>query len=207
MKTMKTLFHYEGGIMSACQWVMYVSAANLLFLLGSLPVITAGASAAAMYTVLAQYQQHKEPMILRTFFTAFKENFKKATIIWSGMLLVLVTLVGNFVVLYSFDGASATAARIVLNLILVMWAAAWIYVFPAMALYENSCLGYLKYAFWSALGRLPATLALSAVWAGILLGLLFLSQYLPLAVLLLCVLGFSVPASLTVKTLLKDTKE
>ncbi|UWP58830.1 YesL family protein [Ruminococcus gauvreauii] len=204
---MKTLFNYDGGIMNACRSIMYVSAANLLFLLCSLPIITVGASATAMYTVLARYQQHKEPLILHTFFTAFRENFKKATIIWGGMLLVLVTLVINFVVLYSFDGTFATAGRVVLNLILIMWAVAWMYVFPTMALYENSCRGYLEYAFGYALGKLPTTLVLFVVWAGMLFGLLFLSQYLPLAVLLLCAFGFSIPANLTVKTLLKDIEE
>ena len=73
---MKTLFNYDGGIMNACRSIMYVSAANLLFLLCSLPIITVGASATAMYTVLARYQQHKEPLILHTFFTAFRKTSK-----------------------------------------------------------------------------------------------------------------------------------
>lgn len=204
---MKTLFDYDGGIMNACRLIMYISAADLLFLLCSLPIITVGASAAAMYTLLVQYQQHKDPMILRTFFTAFKENFKRATMIWGGMLLVLVTLALNFTVMHSLNGMLVTAGRVVLNLILIMWIVAWIYVFPTMALYENSCRGYLEYALGFAFGKLPTTLMLFAVWAGMLFGLLFLSQYLPLAVSLLCAFGFSIPAALTVKILLKDMEE
>lgn len=200
---MKGAFNYDGRLMEVMRHIMYVVSVNLLFLVCSLPVFTAGASASAMYTVLFQYHEGKEPAIIREFLQAFKHNFKKATAIWVGMLLILLTLGLNYLFLYPYDGTAVFCIRILLNLIMVLWIMAWIYIFPGIALYENSCRGYVESAVLTAISRLPYTILMAAVWGLVLMTILFLAQFFSLAVLLLILCGFSLPAEISIKYLLR----
>ena len=61
---------------------------NFLFILCSLPFFTAGASLCALFYVLFKMRENEEGYIARSFFKAFKENFKKGTVIWLIMLLL-----------------------------------------------------------------------------------------------------------------------
>lgn len=58
--------------------IMYIVAVNLLFLVCSLPVVTAGVACSAMYAVLFRYIRGDEPDIVRTFGKEFKNNFGTA---------------------------------------------------------------------------------------------------------------------------------
>ena len=64
---------------------------NALFIVTSLPIITIGASTAALYYETMRIVAGEESYITKDYFRAFKENFKKATIIWliSALLLCL----------------------------------------------------------------------------------------------------------------------
>ena len=66
------LFDYDGPLMRALVYLGELILLNLLFLLCCLPVITAGASAAAMYTVAFRNLDGKGGHVCRQFFTAFR---------------------------------------------------------------------------------------------------------------------------------------
>lgn len=52
---------------------------NALWFLCSLPIFTLGASTCALYEVTMLYAFHEDSPITKTFFRAFRKNFKKAT--------------------------------------------------------------------------------------------------------------------------------
>ena len=56
--------------------------ANLLFILCSIPVITIGPALTALYHCMMRTVKGNNNGTTRTFFRAFKENFKQATVIW-----------------------------------------------------------------------------------------------------------------------------
>ena len=70
-------------------------ALNFLTLIFSIPVITIGASSAAMHYVLLKiFRDELVGGVFRSFLTAFKTNFKQATLLWLiympiGLLIVL----------------------------------------------------------------------------------------------------------------------
>ena len=203
---MKGIFDYDGYLNRLLTKVMYIVAVNLLFMICSLPVFTIGASGCAMYAVLFRYMRKDEPDIIRTFLKEWKNSFRNATLIWMGMLGVLATLMLNYYMLYHLEGAWTEGVRIFLNFVLLMLAAAGIYVYPAMAYYRNSAGGYLQFAVRAAIANLPVTAALILIWTVSLSGILFLAQFLPMAVLLLLCCGFSGPAYLSGLLLLKILK-
>ncbi len=66
---------------------------SLLWLLFSLPVITLGAASAALYRAAHLCLQKEEGYLLRTFWEAFRENFKRSTLCWLVVLAILAVLV------------------------------------------------------------------------------------------------------------------
>ena len=116
---MKGFLNYDGYLTRILTKVMYVVSLNLLFLICSVPIFTIGAASTAMYTVLLHFLQGDEPNILKGFLRAFRDNFKKSTVIWLIMLALGGTLALNYYVLYHLQIPGAGAIRILLNLILV----------------------------------------------------------------------------------------
>ena len=55
---------------------------NILWLVCSVPVITAGASTTALYSVMFKIIKKEEGYIIKSFLKAFRQNFKQSTIIW-----------------------------------------------------------------------------------------------------------------------------
>lgn len=200
---MDSLFRYDGYLNRILTKIMYIAALNLLFILCSLPVITIGASCTAMYTVLFRFVKNDEPDILRTFLKAFWENLKNMTFIWTMMLAIAGTLAVNYYALYQMGGGWTEILRVFLNLILLMWAMLWIYVFPAAAYYKNSVSGYLQFSIRAAIANLPVTAALLLIQAVFLLVILFFAQYIQMAVILLICCGFSLPAYFSAGILVK----
>lgn len=200
---MDSLFRYDGYLNRFLTKAMYIISVNLLFILCSLPVITVGASCAAMYTVLFRFVKSDEPNILKTFFKAFRSNLKKATGIWTAMLVVAGTLVFNYYALYQMQVGWTEILRVFLNLILVLWVMLWAYVFPAAAYYKNNISGYLQFSIRAAIANLPITAVLILTQAVFLLITLFFAQYTQMAVIVLACCGFSLPAYFSAGFLVK----
>lgn len=59
---------------------------TVLWLVFSLPVVTAGAASTAVYYVALKMAENNEGYILRSFLKNFKENFRQSTGIWMIML-------------------------------------------------------------------------------------------------------------------------
>lgn len=204
---MKGFLSLDGGLMQILNRVMYIVAVNLLFLLCCIPVITIGASATAMYTVFFKFQKGLEPPILKTFFGAFKSNFKISLKGWIPMLVILLTLIVNYYILNNTGiigtGIAGAAFRIFLDLVLIVMLALWIYLFPAMAYFENNIWGYLTYAVSLAVSRLPKTILLMFVHViPIVIIVCLLQTYSAVGAILLMFFGFSVSAYLSGKVLL-----
>lgn len=116
---------------------------NFLFILFSLPIFTIGSSISALYTVSLKLIQNKDPYIFKEFITAFKRNFKEATIIWIIMLVsgILLILDIKFLVYLSglskffIAGITATFGFVYLSILPI--------IFPYVAKYKETIKGYL----------------------------------------------------------------
>lgn len=132
---------------------------NLLTLLCSLPIVTVGASATALYYTVDKLRQG-ESKLYRAFFHSFKENFKQATIIWL-ILLVAGLLVSLCVALYYNMNMPVLVGCSVLAL--MIWGAILSWVFPMLSKFCSSTLGTLKNAVLCGTNFLPLSIAMSLV--------------------------------------------
>ena len=81
-------------------------ALNLLWIVCSLPVITAGASTTALYYCTLKLHKDGDIRVFHDFFKSFKQNFKQSTLIWILMAAVAVFLyriVGNYAWFHATD--------------------------------------------------------------------------------------------------------
>lgn len=110
---------------------------NLLFVVCSLPIVTIGASATAMYYVLGRIRR-QEGTVTKDFFRSFRENFRQATLYWGILLLAALALYWNFRLISGWTGTLYSAMMVLL--ILVSWfAVSWgSIVFPLLSRFDNT---------------------------------------------------------------------
>jgi len=83
---MRWLFDIENPIMGYIIKIFDCMCLSILWLICCLPIVTAGAATTALYAAVYRYLRKNEGHLLRTFFDAFRENWKRSTLVW---LLVL----------------------------------------------------------------------------------------------------------------------
>lgn len=126
---------------------------NVLWLLTSIPIFTIGASTTAIYTVMLKIIDKKEGKITRSYFDAFKSNFKQATIEWLIVLVILVGIGGEFYFAYALEYTGAVATFYVGLVIveLIVLALTLPFLFPLTAKFENSVWNMFKNSFLLAI--------------------------------------------------------
>lgn len=110
---------------------------NFLWILGSLPVFTIGASTTAAMSVALKLADDEEGYITKSYFEAYKANFKQ------GVPMGLIFLVAWYAVYLDFQLFGAVKNNPVILLIIGMVSVflviiAMIYSFPLLARYENT---------------------------------------------------------------------
>ncbi|MCD8160423.1 MAG: YesL family protein [Clostridiales bacterium] len=145
-----------GQLMTRCGILI---AANLLFVLSLLPVVTAGAGYAALYFTLLTCLREKSCNPFSTFWQGFKSNFKQGT-------LSLLALAALGAVLWleiswcdQFDGAMALF-RYPLMAIGVAAVVLACYIFPVMAAFQVNFKQLLMDSVYFAVKRPVATVAM-----------------------------------------------
>ena len=86
---MKRFFDIGSPLMRNLTRIFDCMCLSVLWMLFSIPVVTVGASSAAMYLTVVKYIRRDEGYLWRTFWGAFKENLKRSTLAWLPALALL----------------------------------------------------------------------------------------------------------------------
>jgi len=179
------LFHIDSPVMRGLSVLANLILLNWLFLLGCVPVVTAGASLTAMHRVVLQIIRGQETSVAHSFFSAFKSNFKQATGMWLIFLALGGVLAADFMLGPQVLSGSAWYVVLAAAAVLcVLWLMAWIYAFPLQARYENPVARTLKNALVIAAANLPNTIILAALFLAPLYLCWRFEKLLPLVLLL-----------------------
>ena len=156
---MGKLFDPESSIMQGLSKAADLIILNLLTLLCAVPVVTLGAAAAALHDSVGRMLREEGGGVLKTYVSAFRSNFKKATVLWLILLACLLLLA--FSALFYLQNA-IPGGRILLTLctaFFILWNMALVWVFPLQARFENTVKNTLKNALLCAIAYLPRTVA------------------------------------------------
>lgn len=142
---------------------------SLLWLLCSLPLITAGAASTALYDAAAHCLHGPEPMPWKRFFHTFRRELPCAclvTVVWGILLLLLVNALE---IIAAAASAGVGSARIILVFCLVLMilpagAACW--MFPLLSRFAFHPIELILTALRLTVGYLPRTVGLLLI-AGI----------------------------------------
>lgn len=162
---------------------------NLLLVVCSVPVVTAGASATAFYAVMLKLVKNEESYVFRSFFKAFRENFRQATVVYLILLAVAAVLGFDFYFAVRQGGGTGQPLFVVFCILALFLYLGSCYLFPMMAFFENRTKKVFQNSFLMAIAHFPYTLLIGIIsaipWVVLLYGMLLQ------AVLFDLLIGFS----------------
>lgn len=168
---------------------------NLLCIICSLPIITAGASITAMFYVTLKMARNEESYIVKGFFKSFKENFKQATIIHLIMLVTALLLFFDIRIVNQMEGTLYRALFVIFLAFGVLYLIIFMYIYPILSKFYNTIKATFTNAFLMSIRHLPYTL-LMIVISAVPFALLFIpdAKIMSMIMMLLILLGFSTVA-------------
>lgn len=172
---------------------------TILTMVCCIPVFTVGASLTALNYVALRMARNEDGYVTKSFFKAFKENFKQATIIW----LIFLAVFGFLFVDYRILTTTEVEVHIVVQLLLLTFAVfavfTFMYVWPVLAKFENTVRRTIFNAFAISAAQFFKTLLMIFIYAVPFLLWFFVQPYIPNIFPILFVFWLSVPAYLSAK--------
>ncbi len=145
------IFSFNSPFMALLTKAVNYMMLNLLSLICSLPIVTAGASVTAKYYVAMKMVRGEEPAILKPFFKAFKENFKQSTVIWLIEIVIAAVLFFDWMYVWQIETTQIVKiVRIALLILTIFCALAGIAAFPLIARYQMKTKDIIKASFMFA---------------------------------------------------------
>ncbi len=164
---MSKLFRMDSPLMRFLTKIADLMVLNILFCVTSIPLITIGASWTALYSVTLKMVRDEEGSVSRSYFRSFRQNFRQATLLWLGGLVVLALLVLDIRVLNGMaEGTAPGLLRVGVEILALLGIMVLQYLFPSLARFEASLADTLKNACMMALAHLPKTALMTAAAVG-----------------------------------------
>ena len=160
---MNGLFNLDSPIMRFLSKVCDLMILNVMCIICCLPIVTAGASITALYTITMKMVRGEESYIFKGFLKAFKENFKQSTIIW-----LIMAVLGIFVFV-DYQAASllpenmSNLFRILIGALIIFYLMVLSYIFPYTARFANNIKNIFKNSLLIAILNLPWTILVIAL--------------------------------------------
>ena len=140
-------------------------ALNLLWIVCTLPVITAGASTTALFYCTLKLHKDGDIRVIHGFLKSFKQNFKQSVIF-------------NYVILVAFIPLIAVA----------------LYIFPTVAAFENKITTLITNAFYFAVKHIGYAIAVAVITILPMTMTLVDAKLFPMYMLIWLMMGFSLTA-------------
>ena len=175
---MHTLFNPENKFWNFMGKITDVACMSILWLITSLPIITIGASTAAFYSFTLDAIQDNEGRVLSSYFSAFRENFKKSTLIWLIQLLVMVFMAVNLFAAWNFYLAKGALGLGVLSMALcgmLIVMGTGVFVYPIVVCYDFPVKKIIADSFVMAIRNPHVTVSVLVLFALTGVGVYFVS--------------------------------
>lgn len=150
------------------RWMTFLLDALLIsiaWFVCSLPVITLGASTAALNRVAQNWVRERSACDIKHFFAAFRENFKRGTLVWLILLVPLCVIGFNAYAAWIALVEIPTEAKWMTAVMAAVWTATAVYAFALQAAFENTPMRTVMNALRIAASNLITTVILIALFA------------------------------------------
>jgi len=151
-------------IMRGLSLLADVALLNLLWLICSIPILTLGASTAALYACLFA-RQRGEPCGASAFFCAFRVHFRRATVLWFIALCAGIVLYVDywFTISASFPLHQVLLALYAALALVLLIALPFLFLPPALE--ARTVLLSFRSSLLLGIAKLPRTVAVLLLWS------------------------------------------
>jgi len=184
---MNRLFNVDNLLFRFMARISDLMILNFLWIICSLPIITIGASTTALYAVTLKLVNEEEGYLFKGFFKSFKENLKKATIIWIIMLFVFFIIGVNLTFWIKYKSIAGYIPMSIILGILFIFLPTEIYIFPILSNFKKNIKETIKYAFIISIKYLPYSLIIILI-SSIFIGV---TAIFPFTILFMIFVGFA----------------
>ena len=191
---MNGFFNIDSPIMRLLSKVCDLMILNALCIICCLPIVTAGASVTALYTITMKMVRGEESYIFKGFFKAFKENFKQSTIIWLIMAVLGIFILVDYRATAILPENISNLFRVLIGALIIFYAMILSYVFPYTARFANTTKNIFKNSLLIAILNLPWTILIVAIPVALGFLTLLTTRTLVYGSMLWILFGFSVVA-------------
>lgn len=129
------------------------------------PVVTIGASTAALHRVAINWMRDRSCCDLKTFFEALKENFLRGTAVWLILLIPLAVILYNAYAIWIALVPTVPAVKWMILATAALWMATAVYAFALQATFENTPMRTVLNALRIAVSHIGTTVILIAMFA------------------------------------------
>ena len=164
---MYTLFNPENKFWNFIGKIADVACMSLLWFLTSLPIVTIGASTAAFYSFTLDAVHDEEGKVWSTYFSAFRENFRKATLLWLLQLVLTAFLAVNLYAAWNFYLLKGILGLGLLSLALcglIVCTGTCLYLYPILVYYDFPVKKIITDSFIMAVGNPHVTISLMVLF-------------------------------------------
>ena len=138
---------------------------SVLWAVFSLPVITLGASTAALNRVAHNWMKERSDCSVGNFLQAFRDNFKGGTLVWLILMIPLAFILFNAYATFIALVETTAAIKWTILISAALWMAVAIYAFALQAIFENPPLRTVLNALRIAVSHLTTSIILVVLFA------------------------------------------
>ena len=196
----RRFFQFGGDFYAYSEKLFDLVALNVFFVLGSLPVVTMGASFSALYYAAVRSIRQSDGSVSHQFWRAWKRDLRQSLPVWltvAGALFLLLLNVG--ILREKITGLTGLFFLIFYWVLLSLAVVTGCYAFPALSRFDMPAGWILKLALYMTFRYFPISLLLLALFA--LAYLLLLRWLLPLVFIIPA--AFACVTSILIEPLLK----
>ncbi len=160
----RNIFGFDGGFINICDKIFDVMALGFLWILCSIPIVTIGASTAALYYAMVKCVKNGNGYIAREFFHSFRTNLVPGCFIWFLVVAAGFAMLLNIGILMEETDGYVGLFFICVYALAFVWIIAFAcYVFPALSRFDMSSGWLIKLAMYMTVRYFGTTLALLLV--------------------------------------------
>lgn len=158
---MKNLFNLDNPVFQVLSRLADLAVLNMVCLICCLPVVTMGPALVALNRTVYDLTLERCGGLLRTYFRAFRRNFRQGTVAGLLGLLAASALVCDFLLLrLYYTGSAYTLFICLIYLLGFLTVGVLAYLLPLVGRYENRLSQHFQNALILSIRYLPKTIAM-----------------------------------------------
>lgn len=158
---MRSLFNPDNPVFAFINLLLDLLLLSIFWTLGCIPIITAGASSAALYHAVVMALRKEQGYAWKTFLTAFRQNLKKGILFHLVFLFfAAMLLVGDMPwILQAFAGTRPSVFSLFLFIVKTFFLLGWVcWIYPLISRFDERFLKLAEAALFQTVRNLLITI-------------------------------------------------